>query len=228
LHIHVAEQTQEVEDCVAWSGLRPVEWLLENIGLDPRWCLVHATHLTADETARLASSGAVAGLCPITEANLGDGIFPAEAYLDAGGLFGIGSDSNVQITAPGELLHLEYSQRLARRARNVLSTPLERSTGRRLFEGALEGGAQALGLGAAQLAEGARADFVTLNADQTDLAGAGAEHLLDAWIFAVGRAGIDKVAVDGEIVVEGGRHLRRSGIDARYRAAIDKLKESAS
>jgi formiminoglutamate deiminase len=228
VHIHAAEQLQEVADCVVWSGLRPVEWLLEHVGLDPRWCVVHATHLTDDETVRLAASGAVAGLCPITEANLGDGVFPARAFLEAGGHFGVGSDSNVQIGAAEELRLLEYSQRLTLRARNALATRAQRSTGRRLFEAALDGGARALGLGSAEMTVGARADFVVLDAEQTDLACVGDDNLLDAWIFSAGRQAIQKVVVDGEIVVEGGRHRARARIDARYRAAIAKLSEGAA
>ena len=122
IHIHVAEQMKEVEDCLAWSGARPVEWLLANAEVDRRWCLIHATHMTEAETDRMARSGAVAGLCPITEANLGDGTFPARRFLDAGGRFGIGSDSNVLIGVADELRQLEYSQRLAHRERNVLGT----------------------------------------------------------------------------------------------------------
>jgi formiminoglutamate deiminase len=229
LHIHAAEQIKEVADCVAWSGLRPVEWLLDKVGLDPRWCLVHATHLTPGETIGLARSGAVAGLCPITEANLGDGIFPAKAFLDAGGRFGVGADSNVQLDAAGELRQLEYSQRLSYRARNVLSSPEQGSTGQRLFEAALAGGAQAMGLQAVGLAPGARADFVVLDADQTDLASVGEAELLDAWIFSTGRRAVLKVAAGGELVVENGRHRARERIDARYRAVVaGLLKDSRS
>ena len=133
IHIHVAEQLKEVEDCVAWSGARPVEWLLANAEIDQRWCLIHATHMTEAETDRFAASGAVAGLCPITEANLGDGVFDARRFLNAGGRFGIGSDSNVLIGVADELRQLEYSQRLARRERNVLGKA-NGSTGRRLFD----------------------------------------------------------------------------------------------
>ncbi|RZJ24265.1 MAG: formimidoylglutamate deiminase, partial [Brevundimonas sp.] len=121
VHIHAAEQTKEVQDCLDWSGARPVQWLLDNVGLDRRWCLIHATHLTADETTRMAASGAVAGLCPVTEANLGDGVFPAVDFLAQGGAFGVGTDSNVLIDAAGELRALEYSQRLTRRGRAVLA-----------------------------------------------------------------------------------------------------------
>jgi formiminoglutamate deiminase len=225
VHIHIAEQVKEVDDCVAWSGQRPVEWLFDHMAVDDRWCLVHATHLTEGEMLAIAGSGAVAGLCPITEANLGDGLFPARAFLQAGGRFGVGSDSNVEIDAAGELRLLEYGQRLVHRARNVLATPDRASTGQRLFEDAVAGGAQALGLAQAGLAPGARADFLVLDRDQADMAASGDEALLDTWIFSTGRRALLKVVAGGEVVVEGGRHVNRAAIDARYRAAIAKLKD---
>ena len=161
---------KEVEDCLAWSGARPVEWLLAHAEVDRRWCLIHATHMTEAETDRFAASGAVAGLCPITEANLGDGMFDARRFLNAGGRFGIGSDSNVLIGVADELRQLEYSQRLARRERNVLGKA-NGSTGRRLFDEALRGGAQALGAGPAGIAAGHAADLVSLDAGHPTLAG---------------------------------------------------------
>lgn len=223
IHIHAAEQTKEVDDCIAWSGLRPMEWLFCNAEVDARWCLIHSTHLTPVETAALARSHAVAGLCPITEANLGDGIFPALEYLEAGGRFGIGTDSNVELNAAGELKQLEYSQRLIHRARNVLSSPQQHSTGRRLFEAALAGGSQALGLTTPGLVAGGRADFVVLDLEQTDLASAAQTDLFDTWIFSTGRRAVHKVAVGGQVVVEHGRHRAREAIDARYRAVVAKL-----
>jgi formiminoglutamate deiminase len=171
IHIHAAEQLKEVNDCIAWSGRRPVEWLLENAALDARWCLVHATHLTATECAALAHSGAVAGLCPITEANLGDGTFPAAAFIAAGGHWGVGTDSNIQLDAAGELRQLEYAQRLSSHTRNALSTPERPSTGRLLFESALAGGAQALGQRVGLIAPGYRADLLLLDERHPDLAG---------------------------------------------------------
>src|SRR5207237_260077 len=153
----------------------------------PRWCLVHATHMTEAETDAFARTGAVAGLCPITEANLGDGVFPAQAFLEAGGRFGVGSDSNVEIDAAGELRLLEYGQRLVRRARNVLSSPDQLSTGLRLYQDAVAGAAQALALPGTGLVVGARADFVVLDHDQPDLASAPEAELLDTWIFSTGR-----------------------------------------
>ena len=225
IHIHIAEQTREVEACLAWSGKRPVEWLLDHATVDARWCLVHATHLTTAETNAIARSGAVAGLCPITEANLGDGVFPAKAYLEAGGVFGVGSDSNVQIDAAGELRLLEYSQRFFHQARNVLSSEAEPSTGKRLFEAAVAGGTQALGLGPVGLEPSARANFVVLDVDHPDLTAASDASLLDTWIFSTGRRAIHKVATGGEVVVEGGRHRDRDRIDRRYRSVVAALLE---
>ena len=220
IHIHAAEQTKEVEDCEAATGLRPVEFLIERIGLDTRWCLIHATHLTAGETRKLAASGAVAGLCPVTESNLGDGIFPTFDYLNGGGRFGVGTDSNILISAADELKTIEYIQRLKYRARNVLA-PNGGSTGRRLFDGALNGGAQALGLGGVGLAPGARADLVTLQADHPSLALAQDDAALDAWIFAGAR--IDRVWRAGREVVTGGVHKDRPALEARYRKALSPL-----
>jgi formiminoglutamate deiminase len=221
VHIHVAEQMKEVQDCLAWSGQRPVEWLLAHQPVDERWCLIHATHLTESETLALAKSGAVAGLCPITEANLGDGVFPATDFLAAGGSFGVGTDSNVEITAPGELRMLEYSQRLTRRVRNAMSLP-GASTGRTLYDRALAGGAQALGR-AMGIAVGARADFVTLNPDAPDLAGRDGDYALDSYIFAGDHALIDKVYAAGKLVVDKGRHHRHEALAQAYRQVIHRL-----
>jgi formiminoglutamate deiminase len=221
IHIHVAEQLKEVEDCVAWSGARPVEWLLANAEIDQRWCLIHATHMTEAETDRFAASGAVAGLCPITEANLGDGVFDARRFLNAGGRFGIGSDSNVLIGVADELRQLEYSQRLARRERNVLGQA-NGSTGRRLFDEALRGGAQALGAGPAGIAAGNAADFVSVDAAHPTLAGKRGDAILDAWIFANGGK-VDCVWARGRKLVEGGRHHKRDAIAAAFRGVMTEL-----
>jgi len=221
VHIHAAEQVKEVEASIAFSGARPVEWLLDNAAVDPRWCLIHATHLTEAETGRLAASGAVAGLCPVTEANLGDGIFPAARYLDAGGRIGTGTDSNILIGAADELRAIEYSQRLAHRARNVLA-PAGGSTGARLFGAACAGGAQALGT-ASGIASGAPADIVALDADHPALAGHAGDTLLDAWIFAARTSPIESVWRGGRRVVAGGRHLRADAIAARYRTTLARL-----
>jgi len=222
IHLHIAEQVKEVDDCTAWSGARPVEWLLDRFGVDRRWCLVHATHMTPSERQRLAASRAVAGLCPITEANLGDGVFPGARYFAEGGAFGVGSDSNVRIDAAEELRLLEYGQRLTERARNMLAAGPGGSTGGTLYRGALVGGAQALGMEAAGLAIGASADFVTLDTDNPDIAGRAGDAILDAFIFAGGRA-VKDVWRAGRHVVAGGRHRERGRIAARYRQTRDRL-----
>jgi formimidoylglutamate deiminase len=223
IHIHAAEQMREVEECVAALGRRPVEWLIENAELDARWCVIHATHTTEAEAKALAASNAVVGLCPLTEASLGDGIFDGASYLAAGGRFGIGTDSNIQIDAAGELRQLEYSQRLRRRARNVMTLHEGESTGRRLFAAVLAAGAQALQRPIGALAVGSRADIVVLDADHPDLAARSGDHWLDAWIFVAGRSAIKTVLVGGETVVEAGRHKTRPAIEARFKAAIAKL-----
>jgi formiminoglutamate deiminase len=222
IHIHIAEQTKEVDDCLAATGARPVRWLMNNAPVDKRWCLVHATHLNAMETERLAKSGAVAGLCPITEANLGDGVFPAHDYLAAGGAFGIGSDSNVLIDAAEELRTLEYGQRLTRRARNVLAKAPGGSTGGALFKAAVSGGAQALGV-VGGLRRGRPADFVTLDRAHPAMIGRDGDALLDSLVFAGRHGAIDGVWRGGRQVVSSGRHDAREAILARYRAALGSV-----
>jgi formimidoylglutamate deiminase len=221
IHIHAAEQMREVEDCIEWSGARPIEWLLANAGLDERWCLIHATHMTEAETKEMAKAGAIAGLCPITEANLGDGTFPGRRFTAKGGRYGIGSDSNVLIGVADELRQLEYSQRLHRQARNVLAKPGQ-SNGRALFDAALAGGSVALGAGNGGMAQGASADFVSLDHSHPSLAGKQGDAILDAWIFANG-AKVDGMWVRGKKLVEGGRHVRREAIAKRFRKAMMEL-----
>jgi len=221
VHIHAAEQTAEVEDCLAWSGARPVEWLLANAGVDGRWCLVHATHMTAAETAALASSGAVAGLCPVTEASLGDGIFAGREFCAAGGRFGIGSDSNVLVGVAAELSMLEYGQRLKHRERNVLSRGPGVSTGRALYDAALAGGTRALGQVLPGLQPGGRADIVTLDAGHPSLAGRRGDAVLDGFIFAGGA--VDCVWAGGNRVVAAGRHVRRGAARESFNATVARL-----
>jgi formimidoylglutamate deiminase len=229
VHIHAAEQTREVEDCLAWSNLRPVEWLLERSGeLDRRWCLIHCTHVTEREVRALARSGAVAGLCPVTEANLGDGVFPAEAYLDAGGSFGVGSDSHISVSPIEELRLLEYGQRLTRQRRNVLSDPqLDGSTGATLLDRALAGGAQALARPIGRLAPGCRADLLVLDDTAPPLAGLPADRLPDAFVFAGNRNPVRDVFVGGRQVVEAGHHAHEDAILAGYRRALGALLDDA-
>lgn len=223
VHIHAAEQVKEVEDCLGWSGLRPVQWLLERAPIDRRWCLIHATHMTDAEVTAFARTGAAAGLCPITEASLGDGVFPAREFLAAGGVFGVGTDSNVLVGVADELRQLEYGQRLKHRARNVLSSGAGRSTGRTLFDHALAGGAQALAQETSGLAPGARADIVTLDTTHPSLAGRAGDAAIDGWIFAAGSGAIDCVWAGGDKVVEGGRHRLRQTARERFNAAVRRL-----
>jgi formimidoylglutamate deiminase len=223
LHIHVAEQPQEVRDCIDWSGQRPVEWLLANVDLGPRWCLVHATHMTEQETASLAGSGAVAGLCPTTEANLGDGVFPAPAYLAGGGAFGIGSDSHISVSPIEELRWLEYGQRLTQRRRNLLAGDAEPSVGAVLYQGALAGGARALGRPLGKLVPGCRADLLVLDADCPALIGKPDDRLLDAMIFAGNDNPVRDVMVGGRWVVRERHHDEEAAVLAAYKAALAEL-----
>ena len=219
IHIHVAEQTKEVQDCLDWSGARPVEWLLAHAPVDPRWCLIHSTHVTEAEWRGIADRGAGVGLCPITEANLGDGVFPAVDFTQGGGRFGVGTDSNVQIGVAEELRMLEYSQRLARRGRAVMANP-QRSTGRGLYDRALAGGAQAGGVEAG-LVMGGWADMVSLDVDGIAFAGRAGDAVLDSWIFGAPRSGaIRSVWRAGREVVTNGRHVARDAIQARYLQAL--------
>ncbi len=221
VHIHIAEQIREVADCVAWSGQRPVEWLMSHVDVDDRWCLIHATHLTDAERRAIVTSGAVVGLCPVTEANLGDGLFPAPEFLAEGGRFGIGSDSNIRISVAEELRILEYGQRLVHRLRNVL-TQDGGSTGGTLLRGALSGGAQALGAPDAEIAVGAPADLVALG-DNGGIA-AGGDRIVDRWIFG-SDACVTDVWAGGVRVVEDGRHRDRDRIATAFARTMARLTE---
>ncbi len=221
VHIHIAEQVREVEECVQWCGQRPVEWLLEHVGIDERWCLVHATHLTAEERTGIAKSGAVAGLCPITEANLGDGIFDGVNYVNEGGRYGIGSDSNIYISVAEELRVLEYSQRLRDQGRNRMTN--SGSTGRALFEKSLAGGAQAVGRKVGKLETGYRADIVALDADHPALISRNDDDWLDGWVFAGDNQLVSNVWVGGKHVVTGGRHTERDKVRAGYHKTIERI-----
>jgi formimidoylglutamate deiminase len=226
VHIHIAEQTKEVEDCLGWSGKRPVELLLDRLPVDQRWCLVHATHVTDAEIDGIAARGAVVGLCPITEANLGDGLFPAQAFMQRGGRFGIGSDSNVSIDAAEELRLLEYGQRLSLHTRNALARPSTPSMGRSLLDASLAGGAQALGV-PSTLAVGQDADIVSLEARDIAFAHRRHDRWLDAWIFSSGRRSVDCVWRAGRKLVEGGQHIHREPIQRRYRQALHKVLQAS-
>ncbi len=222
VHIHVAEQTREVEGCLAWCGRRPVEWLLERHAMGPRWCLVHATHMSAGETRALAATGAVAGLCPTTEANLGDGLFPLAAWLEAGGRLGIGSDSHVSVSPVEELRWLEYGQRLAARQRNIAAPP-EGSTGARLHAAALDGGAQATARDGGAIEAGRTADIVVLDAAHPLLAGKTGDAILDAYVFAGNENPVRDVMVGGSWVVRDGRHAEEGAIAREFVRTMERL-----
>ena len=223
IHIHVAEQVREVEDCLASYGRRPVELLLDAAPVDDRWCLVHATHVNDSEIAGIVKSGATVGLCPTTEANLGDGLFPLKAFLDGGGRIGIGSDSHISVSPVEELRWLEYGQRLIRRERNVTATGDAPSTGARLYRAALVGGAQALSRPIAAVAVGKRADLVVLDTTHPVLAAREADDLVDSWIFSGNANAIRDVMVGGAWVVRDGRHAEEEAIADTYRRTVAGL-----
>lgn len=222
VHIHIAEQPKEVADITAWLNARPVEWLLANIGVGPDWCLIHATHMTPEETTNMARSGAVAGLCPVTEANLGDGPFNGPGYLEANGAFGVGSDSNVLISLTEELRTLEYSQRLRDVARNVLVVG-EGSVGDALYMGAAKGGAQALGRSAGDIAVGKLADVVAIDSTAPSLCALRQDQLLDGFVFAARDDVVTDVWSAGRHAVQSGRHIKRDEIIGAYKGAMDSL-----
>lgn len=223
IHMHIAEQIKEVEDCLAWSGARPIDYCLDSFDVNAHWCLVHATHMTEPETLRLANSGAVAGICPTTEANLGDGFFNATAYLDAGGKLGIGSDSHISTSPVEELRWFEYGQRLMHKSRNQLSGGHNRSTARNLFEIAAKGGAQACAHNSGAIAVGNRADFVVLDSDSPILTGRQNNQVLDSWIFSGNANSVRDVYVGGEQVIEAGSHLQQEKINETFRTTMREL-----
>ncbi|MFB8928355.1 formimidoylglutamate deiminase [Xanthomonas arboricola pv. juglandis] len=222
IHIHIAEQQREVQACLAWSGQRPLQWLLANAPVDARWCLVHATHVDASELQGIVDNGAVVGLCPITEANLGDGLFPMQAFAAAGGRFGVGSDSNVLIDAAEELRLLEYGQRLQLQARNVLAQA-GASSGRWLFEQAGEGAAQALGVARSGIRVGASADLLELDPTHPALLARNDDALLDSWLFAARGGAVRTVWRAGQPVVRDGRHVDRTRVAARFAGVLQSL-----
>jgi formimidoylglutamate deiminase len=223
IHIHVAEQVKEVRDCLEWCGARPVRHLFDTAPVGPRWCVIHATHMDDAETEMLARSGAVAGLCPTTEANLGDGLFNLGSYLTAGGRFGIGSDSHVSVSPIEELRWLEYGQRLDTLRRLVAASEEQPHCGARLWQDALAGGAQALGRRIGRLAPGHRADLIRLDAAHPILAGRSGATLLDALVFSGNVDLVRDVMVGGRWLVRDGRHLRCDEIGDAYRAAVRRL-----
>jgi len=225
VHLHLAEQVKEVQDVQAAWGARPVEWLLDNADVTDQWCLIHCTQMQPHETTGLAATGAVAGLCPITESSLGDGIFDGVRWLGESGAIAIGSDSNIRISLSEELRTLDYSQRLRDLSRAALATP-ELSTGRRLFDAVCKGGAQAAGRASGQIATGRWADLMTLDAGHFDLEGHAGDMLLDSWIFAGGDRMVRDVWSAGRHMVRDGRHVAREAIETAYRQAMKPLRDN--
>ena len=223
IHIHAAEQTREVAECQAFFGKRPVEWLLAEMRLDERWCVVHATHMTPEETAGLAQSGAVAGLCPTTEGSLGDGIFPLLAYRAAGGRYGIGGDSHVSRDPAEELRLLEYFQRVSARKRNLVTSEQVPAVGTTLWLESAAGGAQALGRPMGALAAGRRADLVVMDGEHLDLAGRRADEVANALVFSGARGLVRDVMVGGKWVVRERRHPKALAAAAAYKQAVREL-----
>ncbi|MBT8433046.1 MAG: formimidoylglutamate deiminase [Gammaproteobacteria bacterium] len=223
IHIHVAEQAREVDDCLDWCGKRPVEWLFENFAVDRKWCLIHATHINDEETAAMANSGCVAGLCPTTEANLGDGFFKAREYFAQRGCWAIGSDSHISIDPVEELRWLEYGMRLQTHVRNVLVSESCANTGRNLLDGALAGGARACGRHIGSIVEGFRADFVILDDEHPRLYGRSRDDLIDSWIFSGNSNLVRDVYIGGNKVIDNGRHVDEDTIARNYRNTLDQL-----
>jgi formimidoylglutamate deiminase len=225
VHIHIAEQQAEVRQSLDFSGRRPVQWLLDQVAVDQRWCLIHATHLVAEEVEGIARSAAVAGLCPTTEANLGDGLFPLEPFLAAGGRFGIGSDSHVSQSAVEELRWLEYGQRLQHQRRNVAVSADERNVGDFLWQGALRGGAQASGRPVGALAPGRRADVIVLDDDHPNMFGLALDEVLGSFVFSGNDNLVKDVMVGGRWVVRNQQHVAQQAIVARFKQTLAELRE---
>ncbi len=223
LHIHIAEQVKEVEACLDWSGQRPVEWLLDHQPLDQRWCLVHATHMTDGEITGLAGSGAVAAICPTTEANLGDGFFPLKDYLDRGGQMAIGSDSHISISPAAELRLLEYGQRLKYQQRNIAANKARPHTGRNLYLDALQGGRAATGLNTGAIEVGKRADFIILDAASPLLAGGSDDHILDRFIFSGNVNPVRDVMIGGKWIIRDKKHTGTEMITEKFNDCMTKI-----
>ncbi|MDF4004254.1 formimidoylglutamate deiminase [Luteibacter sp. PPL552] len=223
IHIHIAEQIGEVQDCLAMRGARPVEWLLDHADVDARWTLIHATHLSEHETRRLAASGAVAGLCPTTEANLGDGLFPLADFIDAGGTLGIGSDSHISVSPVEELRWLEYGQRLVTRHRNVVARRADESVGETLWRQALRGGALASGVDIAGFHAGARADLLVLDDRSPLLAARGEADALDSFLFSGNTPLVRDVMVGGRWRVRDFAHAAQDRVAKAYRGVVERL-----
>jgi len=223
IHIHIAEQQQEVNDCIGHYGQRPVQWLINNVQLDQHWCLIHATHITEQECSDLASSGAIAGICPTTEANLGDGVFPTAMFLQQQGVLAIGSDSHISVNPVEELRWLEYAQRLTKQQRAVLANQQQMSVGLNLWQRAAMGGAQATSSNTGVLAVGKQADLLVLDAEQCQLYAHQPKHLLDSMLFASRANWVQDVMINGQWVVEQGQHAQQTIAANEFRALLKRI-----
>ncbi len=225
VHVHIAEQTKEVDDCLAWSGKRPVEWLYDEFDVNHRWCLIHATHMTSEETQEMAKSGAVAGLCPTTEGNLGDGFFNAVEYFDAKGHWAIGSDSHISIDPVEELRWLEYGQRLMTRGRNVLTSSSMANTGRNLIDQMLVGSELSMGRKIGKISKGYRADMLVLDDQHSRLVGRSQDELLDSWIFSGNDNPVSSVIIAGDKRIESHQHVDEVQIEQDFAQTLKRLSE---
>ena len=223
IHIHIAEQLKEIEDCLAWCDQRPVEWLLDHFEVNENWCLIHATHMNESETTKLAASGAIAGLCPTTEANLGDGFFNAGQYFSLNGSWGIGSDSHISISPFEELRWLEYGQRLQTNQRNILNTPEQPNTGSHLYQQALAGGAEATARKTGMIKPGYRADFIIIDDEHPRLYGRDQDNLIDSLIFSGNDNPVKDVYVGGVKVIDSGHHIDEEAIRNNFRSTLKHL-----
>lgn len=225
IHIHISEQQQEVDDCLTWSGKRPVEWLFDHAQIDERWCLIHATHLNQDEVSMIAHSGAVVGLCPTTEANLGDGLFPLQEYLNEGGDIAIGSDSHISVSVVEELRLLEYGQRLKYQRRNIAVSDKEIHTGTNLYKECLRGGAKASGFNNGAIEIGKRADIIMLDKDSSLLVGTPEKNIIDRFIFSGNAISVKHVMVGGKVVIKDYKHANEEQITTEFAATMRKLEK---
>lgn len=225
IHIHISEQQQEVDDCLAWSGKRPVEWLFDNAKVDERWCLVHATHLNQEEISMIASSGAVVGLCPTTEANLGDGLFPLKQYMSEGGSIAVGSDSHISVSVAEELRLLEYGQRLKYKRRNIAVSDKEIHTGPSLYKKCLRGGAKASGFENGAIEVGKRADIIMLDKNSSLLVGTPEKNIIDRFIFSGNVNPVQHVIVGGQMVIKDYKHVNEEQINTEFATTMKRLEK---
>ncbi len=225
VHIHIAEQSQEVDDCVKWSGKRPVEWLYDHVDVDEHWCLIHATHLNENEVSLIAGSGAVVGLCPTTEANLGDGLFPLNDFLQQDGKIAIGSDSHISVSVIEELRLLEYGQRLHHQRRNIAVSDQDIHTGTNLYLRNLEGGSKASGFDNGSLEAGKRADIIVLDETSPTLIGTPDRNLIDRFIFSGNVNPIKNVWVAGEMVINDYKHANECEITQNFSKTMTRLQK---